>query len=205
MRLGAVALTEIEASMDATDGHRGGAAGTAGVAHGLMGQALAFDRLHAVTGDPRFAAAADAALHRADAALRDGPAAVGPLIHSWCQGEVGVATVALTARQRCSSESWQARVAATIESVRTAAPFVDHSVCCGRGGAVELLLLAGDHSGARAIAGSLAATADGDWRISSRPGVAPLLLGFHRGLAGVGYAMLRAMEPSRFPAVLTWR
>jgi type 2 lantibiotic biosynthesis protein LanM len=176
-----------------------------GVAHGLLGRALAFDRLHAVVGDRRFGDAADAAVEQADAALLAGDRPSGPLVDSWCQGRAGVAAAALSLGGRCASDSWRARVDVALAAARRPAEMTDASACCGRGGAVELLLLAGEEDGARTLAATMTATTHDDWLIGSQPGVAPLLLGFHRGLSGLGYLALRADAPCRFPSVLTWR
>jgi lantibiotic modifying enzyme len=81
----------------------------------------------------------------------------------------------------------------------------DATVCCGRGGAVELLILADEEEAARMLATSVVRAAGVGGLVGSHPGVHPLLLGFHRGLAGIGYMLLRAMSPSEYPSVLTWR
>lgn len=200
-RLGAAVLDGLDT---ATDAQGGGRTPAPGVAHGLMGRALAFDRLHETTGDAHFAAAADAAVEQADATLAARARSGGPLANSWCQGSAGIAAVALALDGRCDAPSWRARIAETLDSARRAAPVPDASACCGAGGSVDVLLLAGDAAGARAAADALAPTVDGDWPLGSQRGVAPLLLGFHRGLAGIGYVLLRALEPTRFPSVLTW-
>ena len=183
-------------------GREPGAAGT-GLAHGLMGAAFALSRIQSVTGDGRLAEAADAMLAAADTMLKGtGPAMAGD---SWCRGTAGVAAAALALGEPCTTPSWQARVRAAVALAGRRDPVADASVCCGRGGAVELLLLAGQTAAARVAAAALIPPGGDDWAVGTQPGTAPLLLGFHRGLAGLGYTFLRAVSPTRFPSVLVWR
>jgi hypothetical protein len=58
---------------------------------------------------------------------------------------------------------------------------------------------------ARTAAAAMIPAPGADWRVGVLPGAAPLLLGFHRGLAGVGYTFLRAVSPDSVPSVLIWR
>jgi hypothetical protein len=130
-----------------------------------------------------------------------------------------VASAALALGDRCATPSWKARVTSAAELLRqpppgasrpgasadaARAPVADSSLCCGYGSAAELLLLAGDPLAARAAAAALIPPSGGDWALGSQPGVCSLLLGFHRGIAGLGYTFLRAAAPSQFPSVLTW-
>ncbi|MGH9270442.1 MAG: lanthionine synthetase LanC family protein, partial [Ilumatobacteraceae bacterium] len=200
-RLGRLALR----AADTADTVHAAGDDTVGVAHGLMGRALAFDRLHAVVGDPQFGDAADRAIEQADTVLRASPDWSGPLVDSWCQGRAGVALAALSLGARCASPSWRDRVDLSLAAVRQPTDAADASACCGRGGAAELLLIAGEEASARTLAATMMVSEHDDWLIGSQPGVAPLLLGFHRGLSGLGYGALRALAPSRYPSALTWR
>jgi type 2 lantibiotic biosynthesis protein LanM len=178
-----------------------------GLAHGALGAALALDRLAAVAGDAGYGEAADLMLDRASQVLTS-PAPWVPeaLTGSWCAGMAGIGAAALALGERCAAPPWPARVATAGRRAASPrpGPVTDASACCGRAGGVELLLLAGDHAAARRAAARLV-PADGAWALGRLPGVAALLPGFHRGLAGLGYTFLRAAAPDRLPSILTWR
>jgi lantibiotic modifying enzyme len=106
------------------------------------------------------------------------------------------------------------RVAADIDnavaSVTQAWPGQLDTLCCGTLGGIEFLCEAAERTGAREI-GELAArrlaavltSADsaGDYRWNS--GKRQFNLGLFRGLAGVGYTLLRRIDRS-LPNVLIW-
>jgi class II lanthipeptide synthase len=174
-----------------------------GMAHGLLGAALALSRIHALTGADRLAGTAAAMTAAAAEMLGStGPAATGG---SWCRGWAGIAAAALALGDGCQSPPWQAWTAAALARARQPSPAAGVSACCGQAGAAELLLLAGEVAAARTAAATMIPAPGADWRVGVLPGAAPLLLGFHRGLAGVGYTFLRAVSPDSVPSVLIWR
>jgi lantibiotic modifying enzyme len=97
-----------------------------------------------------------------------------------------------------------------VESVSQAWPGQLDTLCCGTLGGIEFLCEAADRTGASEI-GALAArrlasvlasaAAVGDYRWNS--GRRQFNLGLFRGLAGVGYTLLRRIDRS-LPNVLVW-
>ena len=175
-----------------------------GIAHGLSGTALALHRASIATGYDCLTTAAAAALNAADAALADAGATDCLPAGHWCRGAAGVATVAIAMGGHPDTPSWTRGLGHAISQSRQPGPLHDASVCCGRGGEIELLSLAGERKAAQLLATTVIPAAREDWALGRRPGVVPLLPGFHQGIAGLGYAFLRALSPDRFPSVLAW-
>lgn len=179
-----------------------------GLAHGHAGITLALYRLAAAAGDDAFREAADegVAMERALLAVanqrRDAAAAAAP----WGQGAAGIALARLAA-PACTPESC-AEIAAALRA--DGAHAVD-SACAGAMGWVELaltaaarlerpeLLVSARHRAAQVTA---AARERGGYRCGWGHGAANP--GFFQGLSGIGYQLLRAADPGRLPAVLTW-
>jgi lantibiotic modifying enzyme len=95
-----------------------------------------------------------------------------------------------------------------VESVKQAWPGQLDTLCCGTLGGIEFLCEAAGRTGAcndlaaRRLAAVLAnAAANGDYRWNS--GKRQFNLGLFRGLAGVGYTVLRRVDQS-LPNVLVW-
>jgi lantibiotic modifying enzyme len=97
-----------------------------------------------------------------------------------------------------------------LESVKQAWPGQFDTLCCGTLGGIEFLCEAADRAGAgeinelaarrlAAVLNSAAATGDYRWNSGKRQ----FNLGLFRGLAGVGYTVLRRIDRS-LPNVLVW-
>jgi class II lanthipeptide synthase len=199
-----------------------------GMSHGAAGFAYALSSLAAASGREQFADAAaeciafenqtyDPARHNwPDLRVPGQP--VWPC--QWCHGAPGIGLARLAIGRRIGANAaldaklGGTRVAADIdnavESVMQAWPGQLDTLCCGTLGGIEFLCEAADQAGAREInelaarrlAAVLAnAASGGDYRWNS--GKRQFNLGLFRGLAGVGYTLLRRVDRS-LPNVLIW-
>jgi lantibiotic modifying enzyme len=118
------------------------------------------------------------------------------------------ANAALAAR--LGGETVATDIGNALESVRQARPGQLDTLCCGTLGGIEFLCEAADQAGTdeiaalamRRLASVLSgAAATGDYRWNS--GKRQFNLGLFRGLAGVGYTLLRRIDGS-LPNVLIW-
>jgi len=191
-----------------------------GMSHGAAGFAYALGALHRATGREDFAAAARDCLEFEDRwysadrgnwpdLRREDPA--WPC--QWCYGAggIGLARIAMARRGHADSTTLDADIARAVRCVERAWPSPLDTLCCGSLGNIECLDEAGRFLGsprlreeARRRAGCLLAEAQatGDYRWGGGGGK-QFNLGLFRGLAGVGYTMLRRLSPD-LPSVLTW-
>jgi class II lanthipeptide synthase len=199
-----------------------------GMSHGAAGFAYALASLAAASGREQFADAAaeciafedetyDPARHNwPDLRVPGQPA--WPC--QWCHGAPGIGLARLATGRRIGADAaLDAKLGGTLvgtdinnalESVKQAWPGQLDTLCCGTLGGIEFLCEAADRAGAREI-GELAArrltavlksaAAAGDYRWNS--GKRQFNLGLFRGLAGVGYTVLRRIDRS-LPNVLVW-
>ena len=197
-----------------------------GMSHGAAGIAYALASLAAASGREQFADAAaeciafenqtyDPARHNwPDLRVASQPA--WPC--QWCHGAPGIGLARLATGRRIERNAalgaklGDRRVATDIdnavESVKHAWPGELDTLCCGTLGGIEFLCEAAGRTGAcndlaaRRLAAVLAnAAANGDYRWNS--GKRQFNLGLFRGLAGVGYTVLRRVDQS-LPNVLVW-
>jgi type 2 lantibiotic biosynthesis protein LanM len=199
-----------------------------GMSHGAAGFAYALASLAAASRRDEFAAAAAECIGFEDASydaehhnwpdLRGGSQFQWPC--QWCHGAPGIGLARLaTARRIASHAELQVGldaahlnddIAKAVEGVKRARPAQLDTLCCGTLGGVEFLCEAADRVSGREI-GELAlqrltavldrSAASGDYRWNS--GNRRFNLGLFRGLAGVGYTILRRLDPS-LPNVLIW-
>jgi type 2 lantibiotic biosynthesis protein LanM len=199
-----------------------------GMSHGAAGFAYALASLAAASGREDFADAAAECIAFEDAGynaerhnwpdLRNSNKPLWPC--QWCHGApgIGLARIA-TARRIGANAALNARfggdgIAADIDhavvGVKQAWPNQLDTLCCGALGGIEFLCEAAnavDNGDLRALASQrLAAILDeaaasGDYRWNSGKG--RFNLGLFRGLAGVGYSLLRQAHAS-LPNVLIW-
>ena len=199
-----------------------------GMSHGAAGFAYALASLAAASGREEFADAAAECIAFEDQSydparhnwpdLRVAGQPVWPC--QWCHGAPGIGLARLaTARRIGANAALNAKLGGTIvatdidnavESVTQAWPGQLDTLCCGTLGGIEFLCEAAGRAGAREISELAArrlasvltsATATGDYRWNS--GKRQFNLGLFRGLAGVGYTVLRRLERS-LPNVLVW-
>ena len=199
-----------------------------GMSHGAAGFAYALASLAAASGREQFADAAAECIAFEDQSydparhnwpdLRVPGQPVWPC--QWCHGAPGIGLARLaTARRIGANAALDARLGGTriaadidnaVESVKQAWPGQLDTLCCGTLGGIEFLCEAADRAGAREISELAArrlaavlasAAAAGDYRWNS--GKRQFNLGLFRGLAGVGYTLLRRVDRS-LPNVLIW-
>ena len=199
-----------------------------GISHGAAGFAYALASLAAASGREDFADAAAECIAFEDESydtgrhnwpdLRNPQQTLWPC--QWCHGApgVGLARVA-TARRigangalnaKLGGDAIAADISHAVAAVKGAWPNQLDTLCCGALGGIEFLCEAANTVGngdLRALASRrLAAVLDeaattGDYRWNS--GKRQFNLGLFRGLAGVGYSLLRQADAS-LPNVLIW-
>ena len=201
-------------------GQGSGPRGLNGMSHGAAGFAYALASLAQATGRQEFAQAAaeciafenssyDAQQHNWPD-LRDVGGLSWPC--QWCHGAPGIGLARIATSKLRGMDD--ARLAADIENavagvMQGRLTGVD-TLCCGALGGVEFFCEAGDALGRddlRALAAERltavlqTAAAAGDYRWNSGKG--QFNLGMFRGLAGVGYTLLRRVDGA-LPNVLIW-
>jgi lantibiotic modifying enzyme len=194
-----------------------------GYAHGAAGIIHALCRLFELTGEKKYQDAAAEAMAYEDSlysvAEENWPHLLHPMPdggyacwNSWCNGAPGVGL----SRLRSIPCLGEAACLPDIEhSLRTAAKsgslgHIDFP-CCGTLGRLELFLEAGRTLGSAYSFNLAAQLADSVLRRAARKGHYGLgdtdqclPLTFHKGLAGIGYQLLRTLHPNVLPSVLTW-
>ena len=200
-----------------------------GMSHGAAGFAYALGSLAASSGREEFAAAAAECLAFEDASydadrrnwpdLRVAGQSLWPC--QWCHGAPGIGLARLATTRRIATnaalkaeldgERLVADVSKAVEGVTRAWPGQLDTLCCGALGSIEFLCEAaaegigkreiGELASRRLAAVLAAAAASGDYRWNS--GKRQFNLGLFRGLAGVGYTLLRRIDSS-LPNVLVW-
>ncbi|MGV3633968.1 MAG: type 2 lanthipeptide synthetase LanM family protein [Pseudorhodoplanes sp.] len=191
-----------------------------GMSHGAAGFAYALASLAEATGRDNFRQAASECLafenSTYDANRHNWP----DLRHKdepgwacrWCHGApgIGLARAALLKQGGMNATALQSDVRNALVGVEQSWPTEIDTLCCGTLGSVEFLCEAGDALGRTDIrqiaAGRLAAVVQaarstGDYRWNS--GKRRFNLGLFRGLAGVGYTLLRQRDDG-LPNVLIW-
>ena len=197
-----------------------------GMSHGAAGFAYALAALATASGRDQFADAAAECItfedQSYDAARHNWPDLRTPGQPAWpcqwCHGAPGIGLARLATARRMGvtfdasldSKRVAAGVSNALEAVKQAWPGQLDTLCCGTLGGIEFLCEAADQGrpgeigalAARRLAAVLSsAAASGDYRWNS--GKRQFNLGLFRGLAGVGYTMLRRIDRS-LPNVLVW-
>ncbi|MFI5506542.1 type 2 lanthipeptide synthetase LanM family protein [Mycobacterium sp. NPDC051804] len=191
-----------------------------GISHGAAGYAYSMSVLAAATGNGEFASPVTECLAYEEstyddaqhgwADLRD--TADAPFPCKWCYGApgIGLARIAMTKFAGAPVSSYATDIEHAATSVQRHWPVPTDTLCCGTLGSVEFLREAADALGRddlRVLATRqlltvvLAARAADDYRWSS--GTGRFNLGMFRGLAGIGYTMMREAHPT-LPNVLIW-
>lgn len=191
----------------------------AGFAHGAAGIAWALLELHGASGDPRFAAAARAALSY-EATLFDRergtwldrrPEPDGPpgAPVAWCHGAPGVGLGRMLSLDFDDSPFRRKELGIALDTMLGLGPAADHSICHGDLGHADILLVAAQVLGEPAhatAAARLAAGAVQSWKTTGQwqcgvPGGVETP-GLFLGLAGIGYGLLRVCDPELVPSAV---
>ncbi len=199
-----------------------------GLAHGAAGIGYALSRLSAATGGQAYSEAARRSLlfqHSVfDSAGRNWPTPVpgsggGELasisMTAWCHGAPGIALARLGMLGTTEDADLLADIETAIDTtLRAGVGAVDH-LCCGNMGRVEALLTAGQllenvghtrAAGIRAIMVLQRSYATGSFGLFPHGTESPQVTsGFFRGLAGIGYELLRMSCPHLIPSVLMFQ
>jgi type 2 lantibiotic biosynthesis protein LanM len=201
-------------------GQGSGPRGLNGMSHGAAGFAYALTSLAQVTGRQEFAQAAveciafenssyDAQRHNWPD-LREAGGLSWPC--QWCHGApgIGLARIATSKLRGMDDAHLVTDIQNAVEGVKLGRPTGVDTLCCGVLGGVEFFCEAGDALGrddlralaAQRLTAVLRTAAEaGDYRWNSGKG--RFNLGMFRGLAGVGYTLLRRVDGS-LPNVLIW-
>ncbi len=192
------------------------ASGLTGFAHGNAGIAYALLELASLTGESRFESTASMALeyersifspeHRNWPDLRLN--APSRFATAWCHGAPGIGLSRLCAlrhrRDPLLVDEIHAAMATTIDHGFGS----NHSVCHGDLGNAEILLNAADmvhepdwrRQADHMVAGAIVEAREAGWVCGNPHGVESP--GFMTGLAGIGYTLLRFVDPARVPSLL---
>ena len=206
-------------------GQGSGPRGLNGMSHGAAGFAYALTSLAQATGRQElrqaFAQAAAECIAFENASydaerhnwpdLREAGGLSWPC--QWCHGApgIGLARIATAKLRGMDDARLAADIENAVEGVKLGRPTALDTLCCGALGGVEFFCEAGDVLGRddlRALAQKRltavlqTAAAAGDYRWNSGKG--RFNLGMFRGLAGVGYTLLRRVDGS-LPNVLIWQ
>jgi len=187
------------------DNHQGWSDLPRGLAHGVDGVAYALLRL--AEHKPKFRAPALAALSdvRQDATIN--------VAAGWGDGSVEIGLARLGMLTVMDDPDIRDDFEEALGAVKTAPPTVLDHLCGGNFGLLEMLLAAAQHGGypemevqVQEEASRLVAQAgpDGDFRLFGEPVGNVYNAGFGRGMAGIGYQLLRMADPSALPSALLW-
>jgi len=196
----------------------------AGFAHGACGGALALVRLWRMTEEPVFFEAAGRALdfentlydpHSKNWPVQlrdaDGVQLESRNMAAWCHGAPGIALARACVRDVLAQAEAMDTLNAAVDTTLAASVSGPDHLCCGTLGRVDTLLTVGTVLGrvelrhaaeTRAAMVIRLATSRGAFRLDRRSG--PPRAGFFRGLAGMGYQMLRLRQPDDLPSVLAF-
>ncbi len=187
-----------------------------GYAHGSSGIAASLLALARYSGEARFAAAAQGAFAyerslycEASRNWRDLRMELGAArcSMSWCNGAPGIGLARVQALRSESSPALEQDLTIAVETTRAEGFGASHCLCHGDLGNLELLFADAERrgcAGSREYATRLASA------IANNVRVRPLCGNPHRietpglltGLAGIGYGLLRVVDPQRIPSVL---
>ncbi len=197
----------------------------AGFAHGASGIALALTRLWRAAGDESLLRAAGDALvfenTRFDPATRNWPV----LLHdddgaererrnmtAWCHGAPGIALARAEIGDVLAEANDGGRLDVAVATTLAAPATGPDHLCCGTLGRVDIVHTLGrlmKRDEFRRVAWSRAsmvirrAAGRGDFRLDGNPEIARP--GFFRGLAGIGYVLLRLAAVKTLPSVLAFQ
>ncbi len=133
---------------------------------------------------------------------------------AWCNGAPGIALARLALPDELLDAGMREDAARAVETTRRAGLLPLDHLCCGNAGLVETLLFAGERLGepdlvtrAHERAAAMVRRADlaGGFRFRvSEAESSCFQPGLFRGLAGIGYQLLRLARPGAFPSVLVF-
>lgn len=191
-----------------------------GMAHGAAGFAFALASLAAATRREEFASAAAECITFENSSydaernnwpdLRSGAAAVWRC--QWCHGAPGVGLARISTRRQGGIEPGllETDIRKALKGADRNWPHPIDTLCCGTLGSIEFICEAGDALGQpelqdlaarRMMSVMQTALSTGDYRWNA--GKREFNLGLFRGIAGVGYTLLRRVDAT-LPNILIW-
>jgi type 2 lantibiotic biosynthesis protein LanM len=199
-----------------------------GFSHGTAGIALSLLRLAAESGEDRFRQAAFGALEfdrslfvpelnnwadlrvfaskatEADPAAEPAPKSMV----AWCHGAPGIGLARLAALDQLADTTTRDEIDIAVSATTQFGFAMNHSLCHGALGNLELLLTAaelldrpGDHDALERATALVVASIEANGAVTAVP-LGVETPGFMTGLAGIGYELLRLAEPGKVPSVL---
>ncbi len=191
-----------------------------GMSHGAAGFGYALASLSSATGRDEFASAAEECIafenETFDAERDNWPDRAGGAERhwrcKWCHGApgIGLARAAMTKHTALLQELCKTDILNALAGVQRGWPGPTDTLCCGTLGSIEFLWEAGDVLGRDDLCDQASqrlttivesARSTGDYRWDS--GTSRFNLGLFRGITGIGYTVLRRVDPS-LPNVLVW-
>lgn len=194
----------------------------AGFAHGTAGIAAALAVAAEVLGDARCEDAMRSALayeaHLFDPDLgdwRDLRAQAGTELVAfdedhrsvaWCHGAPGIGVARHLVLDVVDEPAWRAELATAAATTLRSGFGSDHSLCHGDLGNLDFLVLAARRDASltdavhRHAAGVLDGVEEHSWRCGLHPGLTAA--GLFTGLAGIGYGLLRLLDPDGVPSMV---
>jgi lantibiotic modifying enzyme len=204
-----------------------------GFSHGTAGIALSLLRLAAASGEDRFRRAALRALEydrslfvpelgnwadlRAFPSTASGAKASGagpaakPAVKgmvAWCHGAPGIGLARLAALDQLGGTAARDDIDTALRATLRFGFAMNHSLCHGALGNLELLLTAAqlldrpaDHEALERSTALVVASIEANGTVTGVP-LGVETPGFMTGLAGMGYELLRLAEPGKVPCVL---
>ena len=191
--------------------------GCLGLAHGNSGFALALALAYKITGVYDFAAKALAAIKFEDNYYNsefndweDSRSPKGSLSFagSWCHGAPGIALSRMYLAKLLSDNDLGTQASKALLACTKTALISDHT-CCGLSGVVEALLIGARWSEnnkseqyAKSILAKICERSYLGFMMSQDIAPATNILGFMQGVSGIGYTMLRYLDPE-LPSILS--
>jgi type 2 lantibiotic biosynthesis protein LanM len=188
-----------------------------GFSHGIAGIAYALARLEAATGESRFGTVAAESLAFERRRFDEGslnwpdlrPRSEANSMDAWCHGRTGIGLARLGTYEVDATEQLRQDAQRALRGTDPTTVFAADHVCCGNFGRVEFLLRAARtldepalRRDAERLAGACVRRADDASGFSTQWGTDHWYdPGFFGGEAGIGYSLLRTVEPS-LPCVL---
>ncbi|MGA7616750.1 MAG: type 2 lanthipeptide synthetase LanM family protein, partial [Thermoanaerobaculia bacterium] len=190
----------------------------AGLAHGSAGYTLALARLGAAIGDTALIEAATESLRWEDSVF-DPSSGNWPVFRragkppvfmiAWCHGAAGIGLSRLSLRGLIKDDAVERGIERSTSTVLADSLFVVDHLCCGNLGRDELLVESGgealEEARRRATVALDRRRNSGAWALQPDAEENRIFQpGFFRGLAGIGYSMLRLANPESLPSVLSF-
>jgi type 2 lantibiotic biosynthesis protein LanM len=197
-----------------------------GFSHGTAGIALSLMQLAAWSGQDRFRQSALEALaydrslfvpelgNWADLRVsesrnpEEGSRAGRKSMVAWCHGAAGIGLARLGALEQLDEDETRSDIDRALNATIGYGFSINHSLCHGALGNVELLLTAArvldrpqDHEALARATADVAASIEANGWVTGVP-LGAETPGFMVGLAGIGYELLRLAEPDKVPCVL---